>query len=180
MKTRTLTLSALSASLATVVLILGTVFAEALDLFAVIIAPVILAMPLYIDSIKGSLLATLVAGILALLLTGFNIANLLYISYFTFFGFFPIVKYYVMTRRKSKILYYLLCCLWCVLAIIGIYYFYTAFLGLGLDLIIPISPSVMPFILAGVGVIVFFLMDAYVFATQIFMFKLLSRILKNK
>ena len=60
MKTRTLTLSALSASLATVVLILGTVFAEALDLFAVIIAPVILAMPLYIDSIKGSLLATLV------------------------------------------------------------------------------------------------------------------------
>ena len=179
MKTRTLTLSALSAALATVVLILGTVFAEALDLFAVIVAPVILAMPLYINSIKGSLLATLAAGILALLLTGFNIANFLYISYFSFFGFFPIVKYYVMTRRKNRILYYVICCTWCVLAIIGIYYFYTAFLGLGLDLIIPIKPEVMPVILAGFGVLVFFLMDAYVFATQVFMFKLLSRILKN-
>ena len=180
MKTRTLTISALSAALATVVLILGTVFAEALDLFAVIIAPVILAMPLYIDSIKGCLLATLAAGILALLLTGFNIANFLYISYFSFFGFFPIVKYYVMTRRKSRIIYYLLCCLWCVVAIIGIYYYYTAFLGLGLDLIFPIDPTLIPIILAGFGFLVFFLMDAYVFATQMFMFKLLSRILKNK
>lgn len=179
MKTKNLTLSALSASLATVVLILGTIFAEILDLFAVIVAPIILSMPLYNDSIKGSILATLSAGILALLLSGFNIANFLYVSYFLFFGAFPIVKYYSVTRRKKKLIFNVICCIWFVVAVLLIYYYYTALMGLGLDMIFPISPDIIPLVLTIVAIPLYFIVDIYVYVAQTMLFKLLGRIIKK-
>ena len=181
MKTKILTLSALSSALAAIVLIFGTVFAELFDLAAVIVAPMLLAMPLYYNSIKGSFLATLSAGILALLLTGIGsiATNLVYISYFTFFGFFPIVKYRSLTKGWNKYLTHFICCIWFILAVIVIYFYYIKVLGFGINLIIPIDEKLIPVALMAISVPVYFLVDIYIYTCQIMMFKFIKRIVKD-
>ena len=181
MKTKILTLSALSSALAAIVLILGTVFHQFLDLASVVIAPMFLAIPLYYNSVKGSFLATLSAGILALLLTGIgNIAtNVVYISYFLFFGFFPLIKYLSLTKRWNKYLTHTLCCIWFIITAIVIYLFWVEVLGLEVTLILPIDKKLMPVVVMALAVPIYFLVDMYVYTCQIMMFKFIKRIVKN-
>ncbi len=181
MKTRILTISALSAALATIVLIFGTVFSDLFDLVAVIIAPMVLAMPLYYNSVKGALLATLSAGFLALMLTGFGsiATNFVYGPYFLFFGFFPILKYCTLTKRWNKYLMHTICAIWFALSVVALFFFYVKLLGFGIDLIIPLDAKLIPVVLFFVSVPLYFVVDAYVYACQIFMFRLLKRIVKN-
>jgi len=180
MKTRVITLSAISASLCTIVLTLGTYFADFFDLFAVVFGPILLCMPLYLDSPKGAFLAFLASGILALLISGFNITNLVYVSYFSFFGFYPIIKYVSVMKRWKKVPYYLVCTIWFMLALIGIYYYYTAFLGLDFGLIIKVKEYLIPILLAVASVPVYFLLDKFYFVAQISIFNLLKRVTKHK
>ena len=181
MKTKVLTVSALSSALATIVLIFGTVFADLFDLVAVIVAPMVLAMPLYYNSVKGAILSTLCAGILALMLTGFGsiATNLVYISYFAFFGFFPIVKYCTLTKRWNKYLLHTICALWFAISVVVIYLYYVNVLGFGINLIIPLPAEKIPVMLFFGAIPLYFLVDAYIYACQIFMFRMLNRIVKN-
>ncbi len=178
MKTRVITLSAISSALCALTLVLGTYFAELFDLFAVMFGPLFLSLPLFLDSPKGSFLAYLSAGILALLLTGFNITNLVYVSYFPFFGIYPIVKYISVMKKWKKPIFYTMSCLWFILTVVGMYYYYTAFLGLDLGLIIKIKQEYIPILLAIGSAPIFFLIDKFVFVAQIMIFRLLKKIIK--
>lgn len=177
MKAKDLTISALSSALACIVLIIGTIFSDLLDLLSVIIAPILTCVPLYKDSIKGSVLSAIVAGVLAFLIT-FNPINLVYISYFSFFGFYPIIKYCAMTKRWKKGIYYPICMVWFALAVVGIYYYFVAFVGVGFEMIIPVSPKAILFGLIVGSIPLFVMVDAYTFAMQRFLFATLKRIIK--
>ena len=87
MKSKVLALSAVSASFIAVFLTLGA-YIELVDLVAVVVASIFVLLPLYMKSYKGSLLAYLAGGLLAFLISGFNILSLVFPAYFAFFGIF--------------------------------------------------------------------------------------------
>ena len=91
MKSKLITVSAISSALVAISLTIGAYF-EVADLFSLVIASAFVIMPLYFNSKKASILTYLVGGVIALILSGFNFAySLVFPSYFAFFGVFPIL-----------------------------------------------------------------------------------------
>ena len=90
MKSKIISLSAISACFIAASLVVGTYF-EILDFFMLVTASVFVLLPLYLKSYKGSFLAYLVGGVVAILCGGFNF-TLIYPAYFLFFGVYPIIK----------------------------------------------------------------------------------------
>ena len=97
MKSKVVSLSAISASFIAVALAVGTYF-EIADLFMLVTASVFVLLPLYLKSYKGSFLAFLAGGVIALLISGFNF-SLIYPAYFGFFGIYPLVKMKMIEKR---------------------------------------------------------------------------------
>ncbi len=180
MKTRVITLSAVSSALCAVVLIMGVYLSEIFDVFALMLAPAFLCLPLYVNSKKGAVLAYLSAGILAILLTGGQITSYIFFSYFLFAGIFPIVKYIAVVKKFNKVIFTVLGEIWFVAFMIAIYYYYTMFLGFPFETLFNIKQEIYPLILAIISVFMYFLVDRYVFSLQIIIFRLLGRIIKYK
>ena len=124
MKSKTIALSSVSASLVAIALTVGA-YVEMADLFSLAISSVFVLLPLYFNSYKGSLLAFLVGGVVALIISGFNFISLVFPSYFAFFGVFPIVKSFMDDKKVKKAVVFLIGLIWCVLAIYGMYFYYT-------------------------------------------------------
>ena len=100
MKTKVLSISAISAAFISIVLTIGA-YIELVDLLAVVVSSVFVLLPLYYGSYKGSILASLCGVIIAFLCGGLNILSLVFPTYLLFFGFYPIFRSKI-TDKKVK------------------------------------------------------------------------------
>lgn len=122
MKTKLISLSAISAGFVAIMLTLGA-YIELVDVFTVILASVFVMLPLYYNSYLTSFLTYLVGAVLAFLFSGFNFFSLVFPAFLGFFGVYPIVKCWFKQKKVNKILYYILSFIWCVGVIYGLYFF---------------------------------------------------------
>ena len=127
MKSKVISLSAISAGFIAIALIIGAYF-EITDLFMVVVASVFVLLPLYLKSYKGSFLAFLAGGVIALLCSGFNLA-LIFPAYFTFFGIYPIVKNKLLEKNVKISVSTIIGLIWFVAVAYGCYFYYTLFLN---------------------------------------------------
>jgi hypothetical protein len=178
MKSKFLAISAVSASFIAVFLTLGA-YIELVDLFTVVIASVCVLLPLYLKSYKGSLLAFLAGGLLAFLISGFNIFSLVFPAYFGFFGIYPIIRNVFVEKNLKNYVRYIVGAVWCVAVSYGLYFYYTAFMGIALtDLPEIIVPYILPLV-AVIGIVLFFVYDRFIAVTQILIDRYLSNIIKK-
>ena len=123
MKSKLISISAISAGFIAMVLLIGAYF-EIADVFTIVISSVFVTLPLYYKSFKASVLAYLAGGVIAFLCSGFNILSLVFPAYFTFFGIYPIIKFLIESKGK-KYAGFIIGFIWCVLTFFGLYYYYT-------------------------------------------------------
>ncbi|MEG9429563.1 MAG: hypothetical protein VZQ61_01345 [Christensenellaceae bacterium] len=130
MKSRVITVSAISAGLVSICLALG-VYVGFADVFALILSSVFVILPLYVKSYKGCVMTYLVGGTLGLIFGWFNfLYSFVFPAYFAFFGLFPIVNAFLKDKKLKKYILHIIGLLWCVAAFYGIFLYYTFVMGL--------------------------------------------------
>ncbi len=177
MKSKVIALSAVSASLTAICLIVGAFF-EFADMFAVVLSSVFVIMPLYLNSYKGSFLCYLAGGVIAFLCSGFNILSLVFPAYFCFFGVYPIVKYKMREKAIDKRLVFVIGLIWFTIVAYGLYFYYTVIIG---GMFTGLPEWVSKYALLGVSLIsiLFFVVyDRFIFVVRFFINKYLSRIIR--
>lgn len=178
MKSKIISISAISASLVALCLTLGS-YVTFVDVFCTIIASVFVILPLYYKSFKGCFLTYLAGGLVATLAC---LPSLTYSfvlpAYFIFFGLFPIVKNLLAYKGVNKIVSIFIGLIWCVLALYGIYFYYVLVLGLNLsDLPFFIEKYILIFI--GVfSIIFYFIYDRFIFVVKLVIDRYLKKIIK--
>ena len=125
MKSKLLSVSAISAGFISVCLILGA-YVEIADMFTIVISSVFVTLPLYYKSYKACFLSYLAGGVIAFICSGFNIYSLVFPAYFGFFGIYPIIKCILKDKNFNKYAGFVLGIIWCVLAFVGIYFYYVS------------------------------------------------------
>ncbi len=131
MKSKLISISAISAGFVAIFLLIGA-YVEVADIFTIIIASIFVTLPLYYKSFKACFLAFLAGGVIAFICSGLNIYSLIFPSYFGFFGIYPIIKFICIEKNLNKIVRFIIGIVWCMVAFIGIYFYY-----------ITIEPSVL-------------------------------------
>ena len=171
MKSRVLAISAVSAGFVAIVLIIGA-YLQVTDIFMLAVSSLFVMLPLYYNSVKGCLLAFLAGGVIALLCALPTIAlTIVFPAYAVFFGIYPIIRHYARAKHFNKYLMFIIGLVWCVAAVYGLYFYYTAVIGLSLaDLPYWIADYIL-IILAPVGVIFFVIYDRYVIVMKLFLDK---------
>ena len=177
MKSRTISISALSAGFVTICLTIGAYF-EVADLMSLVVSSVFVILPLYYNSYKGSLLSYLAGGVLAFLCTGFNIMSLVFPSYFVFFGVYPIVKSKFTDVNFNKYLGFIIGLVWFVAVSYGMFYYYTAIMGGIFNDLPEWIFNNITYLLAPVAVIVFAIFDRYLFVMRRAINYYLGRVIK--
>lgn len=130
MKSRVITVSAISAGLIAVSLAVG-IYVSFVDVFALILSSAFVIMPLYIKSYKGAVLSYIAGGVLGLVFGWFNfVYSFVFPAYFAFFGLYPIVNCFFKERKVKKYIAHIVGIIWCVAAFYGIYFYYTLIMGL--------------------------------------------------
>ena len=114
MKSKIISLSAVSAAFTAIALTVGAYF-EFADVFALVISSVFVILPIYLKSYKGSLLAYLAGGIIAFLCSGFNILSLVFPAYFLFFGIYPIIKTKLIETNFNKYVGFVFGLIWFII-----------------------------------------------------------------
>ncbi len=176
MKSKVLSLSAISASFIAVALIIGTYF-ELADLFMLVTASVFVLLPLYLKSYKGSFLAFLAGGIIAVFISGFNF-TLIYPAYFGFFGIYPIIKMKMLEKNLSKTLNIIIGIVWFLIISYVCYYYYVSVLGGIFDGLPNWIEKNILYVLGLIAVVVFFIYDRFVIVMKYSLDKYLSKIVK--
>lgn len=178
MKSKVVALSAVSAGFVAIALIVGA-YVEFSDLFMLAVSSVFVILPLYYKSFKGSVLAFLAGGVIALLCALPTISfTIVFPSYAAFFGLYPILRLYTREKGFNKYASFVIGMLWCVAAVYGIYFYYTGIIGLALsDLPYWLADNIL-YLLAPVGIIFYVIYDRYVVVMKLFLDKFLGRILK--
>jgi len=177
MKSKIISLSAISAGLIAIVLSVGAYF-EVADLFMMVVASVFVILPLYYNSFKGSLLTYLVGGVIAFVISGFNIYSLVFPVFFSFFGVYPIVRSFFTRKRLKKHWILIVGAVWCVFVFYGAYFYYMALIG---DLLAGLPywlvNNIIYFIL-GVALIFYFVFDRFTVLVQRVVYYYLNKIIK--
>lgn len=177
MKSRVISVSAVSAGFVAICLTIGAYF-EVADLVSLVAASVFVILPLYLQSYKGSLLSYLAGGVLAFLFSGFNILSLVFPAYFAFFGVYPIVKSKFTDKNYDKYLTFIIGLVWFVAVAYGMFFYYTAIMGqLFSGLPAWILNNILYF-LAPIAIIVFAIYDRYVVVMRRVINHYLGRIIK--
>ncbi len=176
MKSKVISLSAISAGFIAIALIIGA-YIEIADLFMVVIASVFVLLPLYLKSYKGSFLAFLAGGVIALLCSGFNFA-LIFPAYFTFFGIYPIVKHKMLEKNVKTSVSLIVGLVWFVLVAYGCYFYYTIILNGVFEGLPAIIEKYIIYGVALIAIIFFFIYDRFLFVVKFFVDKYLKRIIK--
>ena len=178
MKSKTITLSAISTALIAISLSVGNIF-EIADLFALVLSSVFVLLPLYFNSYLGSFLAYIAGGLLSFLCGAlFNIYSIVLPSYFTFFGIYPIIKILFVKKNFNKICAFILGLIWCVIVSYGIYFYYTMLLG-GVFENLPYWLIDYVVYLVGVfGIIFFVLFDRFILVVKKFIDRYLTKVIK--
>ncbi len=177
MKSKIISLSAISAALIAVLLTLGC-YVEIIDLFTVVVASVFVVLPLYLKSYKGSVLCFLAGGILAFICSGFNYLSIIFPAYFGFLGLYPIIRFKLNDKKVSLTIIFTIGVIWCVATFYGIYYFYLFVLGGMFDGIPEFLSKYLVYIVAIVGIVFYFIYDRFIVIMRMFLDRNLSRIIK--
>ena len=101
MKSRVVALSAVAAGFVALFLTLGA-YISFIDIISVIVASVFVVLPLYLESVLGSVLAFFAGGVIAFLLGGANVFSLVWPAYFLFFGILPILNFIAERKISAK------------------------------------------------------------------------------
>lgn len=176
MKSKVISLCAISAAFVAIALTIGTYF-EIMDLFMLVVASVFVLLPLYYNSYLGSFLTFLAGGIIAFLLSGFNIA-LIYPAFFGFFGIYPIIKNKMAQKNVKKAVCIFVSLIWFILVAYGCYFYYTIILN---GIIEGIPGWIIDYLIYGVGIVAiifFFIYDKMLTAVKIVLDRYLTRIIK--
>ena len=177
MNSKNVALSAVSAGLVALFLLAGAYF-EMADVFTVVIASVFVLLPLYYNSYKGSLLAYLVGGVVGFICSGFNIMSLVFPAYFAFFGIYPIVKFLFLKKNVNRIFSFIVGVAWLIAVSIGLYFYYTAFMGIAVDDLPQwIADYVILFVIA-LAVVFFVVFDRFLIVVRHVLDYYLRRIIK--
>lgn len=152
-KSHVIALSAVSAALGAVCLILGSVF-SVLDISMLIFASVAVMLPLSKDSVKGAFLTYGATALLSLIFsftfTGYGVVAL----YAAFFGLHPIINYIIEKKRLNKYLFFAIKAVWFISACFLMFYAFS---------IIAAFPEAVerfaPFIISVGGAIIFVVYD---------------------
>ena len=177
MNSKLISISAISAGLVALFLVVGAYF-EMADLFSVVFASVFVMLPLYYRSYKASILSYLVGGVIAFLISGFNLLSLVFPAYFAFFGIYPIIKCFIMEKRKNKYVGFVLCLIWFVAVAIGLYFYYTSFMGMAIEDMPAWFNDYALIFVALLAVLVFVVFDRFVIAVRRIFNYYLKRIIK--
>lgn len=177
MKSKTLAISAISASLIALILTLGA-YVEITDVFCIVISSVFVILPLYYKSYWGSFLAYLAGGILAFMFSGFNVLSIVFPSYIAFFGIFPLIKFLTADKGVNRWIIYFVGLIWCVGAGYGLYFYYTMVMDMNFnDLPMWVSNNILYFV-GALGVVFYVIYERYVHFAKMTMDKLLMKIIK--
>ncbi len=178
MKSKVITLSAISASFIAVLLTLGA-YISVVDIIAVVFSSVFVLLPIYYKSYMGAICAFLAGGVLAFIISGFNLLSIVFVAYFGFFGIFPIIKNIMIDKKFNKILGFIINLVWFVAFAYGIYFYYTLFMNIQLDSLPDwISNSILWFV-ALVAVVFYIIYDRFIVVSRIFLDRYLKRIIKK-
>lgn len=176
MKSKLISLSAISSALVAIFLTIGA-YVEVADLCMLVIASVFVLLPLYYNSFKASFLTFLVGGVIAVILSGFNFA-LIFPAYFLFFGLYPIVKQLIIQKRLDRKLCIVIGLVWILIAFYLCYFYYTLVLEFSVsDLPYGLSDYVL-YIVGLLAVVFYFVYDRFIFVAKFTMDKYLKKILK--
>ena len=178
MKSKTVAISAISAGFVAIILTLGA-YIEFADVFMLAISSVFVLLPLYLNSYKGSVLAFIVGGVIAFLVSGFNILSIVFPAYFGFFGIFPIVQSFMEDKKVKKAIAHVIGLVWCVIAVYAIYLYYTFVMGAVLDGLPAWIINNIWIIVGVVAVVFYFVFERFVRVTRRFTAFYLQRIIKK-
>ncbi len=177
MSSKNVALSAVSAGLVALFLLVGAYF-EMADVFTVVIASVFVLLPLYYNSFKGSFLAYLVGGLVGFMCSGFNIMSLVFPAYFAFFGIYPIVKFLFLKKNVNKVFSFVVGLVWLIAVSIGLYFYYTMFMGIAAnDLPQWVAEYIILFVVA-LAVVFFVVFDRFLIVVRRVLDYYLRRIIK--
>lgn len=177
MKSKTIALSAISAGFVAIILTVGA-YVEFTDVFMLAVSSIFVLLPLYFNSYKGSILAFIAGGVIAFLVSGFNILSIVFPSYFGFFGIFPIVKSFMEGKRVKKIITHAVGLIWCVIAVYAIYLYYTFVMGSVLSGLPAWVTDNIWIVIGVLAIIFYFVFERFVTVMQRFANYYLRRIIK--
>ena len=177
MNSKSLALSAISASFIAIFLTVGAYFSF-IDLITVIFASAFVLLPLYYNSYLGSALSFVAGGIIAFLFSGFNIYSLVFPAYFFFFGCFPIIKIVLVKKGVKNIFSIIIGLIWCIAFSYGLYFYYIFVMKMQLSDFPEIIVKYIYFFIPVFAVIIFFIFDRFVIVVKMVEDKYLKRIIK--
>lgn len=177
MKSKVLSISAISAAFIAIVLTIGA-YIEFVDLFAVLLSSVFVLLPLYYGSYKGSILASLCGVVIAFLCGGLNILSLVFPTYLLFFGFYPIFRSKMIDKKVDSAYVYLIGLIWFLITCYATYFYYTLIMK-GVFEGMPIWFIDYALLFVGIGGTVFyFIIDMFIVSIRRVVNAYLHRILK--
>lgn len=162
-----------------------------LDIASVIVASVFVVLPMYMESILGSVLAYLAGGVIAFLIGGANVFSLVWPSYLLFFGLLPILNFIVAKKQFGKTVWFIIKLIWFLAVCAFLVFYYTsvmhfeieyvfAIFGNEIDLSGVANIEVIFYSVFGVFCVVFFLVyNKFAELSQRYVNGVLSRILKK-
>lgn len=177
MKSKLVAISSISAGLTAIALLVGAYF-EVADLCALVISSTFVTLPLYYKSYKASLLAALAGGLIAFMCSGFNVMSLIFPSFIAFFGVYPIVSSKMQEKNVKKFVRIMLGIIWFVAVAYGMYFYYTAVMGVVLLDIPGWLADIVLYVIAPLAVIVFFIYDKFIVLSRMFINRYLGKIVK--
>lgn len=190
MKSRVVALSAMAAGFVALFLTLGA-YISFIDIISVIVASVFVVLPLYLESVLGSVLAFFAGGVIAFLLGGANVFSLVWPAYFLFFGILPILNFIAERKNFRKTLWFVIKFVWFLALCAFLVFYYTSVMDLPVEYVFSIFGREFDFSgVAGIEIIfyavfgvlcaVFFLVyNKFVQLSQAYVDKVLSRIVKK-
>lgn len=176
MKSKVISLCAVASSLVAILLTIGA-YIEMTDVFMLVTASIIVLLPLYYNSFKGSLLTFLVGGVIAVILSGFNFA-VIFPAYFTFFGIYPIVRHKMLQKNLKNITCMVVGLIWCIIAFYLCYLYYTVVLQMPITDIPEQFAKYVVYLVGLLAVVFFFVFDRSVIVLKFTIDKTLRRIIK--
>ena len=177
MKSKLISISAISSAFVAIVLTIGVYFNMA-DLFCLVVASVFVMLPLYYKSHLAGFLSYLAGGVIAFIFSGFNFLIVTVPAYFVFFGVFPLVKNLMEEKNFNKYVRYLIGLIWCVLAVYGMFFFYKNVMNLDFsDLPVFVKDNLV-IVVGLLGVIFYVVYERFLTAFRRIIDELLKKVLK--
>ena len=181
MNSKVITVSAISAGLVAISLAFG-IYVGFADVFALILSSVFVILPLYVKSYKGCIMSYFAGGVLGLVFGWFNfVYSFVFPAYFAFFGLYPIISCFLKDKKVRKYVSIIIGLLWNIAAFYGLYFYYTAVMGLDFadlpDYLLWLNDYIV-YAVGVLGLIFYFIYDRFIFVIRALIDRYLSKIIK--